>query len=331
MSVTAEIRTGSDGRPLVEYQFNVHPDMQDLLDAKLAVPKTQKPGEMRSGWNSYGARLSQPYPEGMKVEDIHFACPGAGRDGRIPVRVYRPKGVASPAPVVFYFHGGAFIKGSLDSGDTVAWGIPDQAGCIGVSVDYRLAPENPFPCGPEDCYAAVKHVAEHGAQYGMDGTRIALWGDSAGGNMAAATCLMARDRGGPKIAGHAIVYGALTDDLSAKSYKRFADTLVPTASIDRAWNAYLGKGRPTTNGYAAPLKAKDLSRLPPAFVHYAEIDVLADDSIAYAARLKEAGNDVTLRCAKRMIHGFTRARFGGPDAAAEYAAACGFIKKVLRT
>jgi acetyl esterase len=311
-------------------EFDIHPDMKDLIDAKLAVPQTQSPNEMRAGWNNYGATLSRPYPTGMVVGDTYLSCPGAGTNGRIPVRVYRPRGVKEPSPCAVYLHGGAFIKGSLDSGDTVAWGIADQVGSIGVSIDYRLAPEHPFPAGVEDCYAVVSHLAKHGAAYGIDGTRIALWGDSAGGNMTAATCLMARDRGGPKIVAQAIVYGCLTDDLSAESYRRYADTLVPTASIDRAWNAYLGKGRPTTNGYAAPLKAADLSNLPPALVHYAEFDCLADDSRQYAARLKEAGNEATLRCAERMIHGFTRARFSGPAAAAEYAATCAFLKRHLR-
>lgn len=314
---------------LVEDRFNVHPDMRGLLDAKLAVPKTANPNEMRAGWNSYGASLSRPYPAGMVVGDTFLSCPGAGKDGRVPVRFYRPAGVAPLSPCVLYLHGGAFVKGSLDSGDTVAWGIPDQIGCIGISVNYRLAPEHPFPAGLEDCYAVVSHLSKHGAAYGIDGSRIALWGDSAGGNMTAATCLMARDRGGPKIAAQAIVYACLTDDLSAESYRTFADTLVPTAGIDRAWNSYLGKNRPTTNGYAAPLKAADLSNLPPAIVHYAEIDCLADDSRQYATRLEQAGNDVTLRCAERMVHGFTRARFGGPAAAAEYAATCAFLKRHL--
>ena len=186
---------------------------------------------------------------------------------------------------------------------------------VAVGVEYRLAPDHPFPAGVEDCYAVLKHLGTYGPALGVDPARLAVWGDSAGGNMAAAACLMARDRGGPAIAAQVLVYPCLTDDMSADSYIRYAEAPVRTDGIDRAWGLYLGAGRPTCNGYAAPLKAEDLSGLPPAHIHYAEFDCLADDSREYAARLQQAGNDVTLRCAKRMIHGFVRARFSGPDAA----------------
>jgi acetyl esterase len=237
--------------------------------------------------------------------------------------------VAQPSPCVVYLHGGAFIKGSLDSGDSNAWGVADRTGAIVVSVDYRLAPDNPFPAGVEDCYAAVLYLAEHGAELGIDGSRIGLWGDSAGGNMAAAVCLMARDRGRPKISAQVLIYPALTDDLSAEAYIKYALAPVSAASIDRAWNLYLGDRRPISNGYAAPLKAPDLSNLPPAHVHFAEIDCLADDSRSFAQRLAEAGNDVTLCCAERMIHGFLRARFTGPDAAEEFEKPCRFLRQKL--
>ena len=311
--------------------FDIHPDMSDLLAAKEAAPKSQDPDALRTGWNNYGARLNRPYPDGMEVGDQMIDCPGAGVAGKIPVRFYRPKNMPSPSPCVVYLHGGAFIKGSLDSGDSIAWGVADQVGVVVMSVDYRLAPEHPFPAGVEDCFAAVRHLAEHGADYGVDPTRLAVWGDSAGGNMAAAVCLMARDRGGPRIAAQAINYPCLTDDLSADAYKMMAAAPgVRPSVIDNAWTLYLGAGRPTTNGYAAPLKATDVSRLPPAHIHYAEYDCLADDARAYAARLKRAGGIVALRSADRMIHGYLRARFTGPDAAAEFAAPCQFLRIQLK-
>lgn len=311
-------------------RYDIHPDMSDLLAAKEAAPKIGDSDTLRAGWNSYGSRLNRPYPDGMVVKDECLDVAGAGAGGRIPVRFYRPKGVRRPSPCVVYLHGGAFIKGSLDSGDSIAWGVADQTGFVVMSVDYRLAPENPFPAGVEDCYAAVKRLSEIGDQFGVDPWRIALWGDSAGGNMAASVCLMARDRGGPQIVAQAINYPCLTDDLSAPAYRDMADAAgVATASIDRAWNLYLGSRRPTTDGYAAPLKAADLSRLPPAHIHYAEYDCLADDARAYAERLQKAGGTVTLRAAKRMIHGYLRARFTGPDAAAEFAAPCRFLTEHL--
>lgn len=310
----------------VTVEFDIHPDMSDLLAAKQVAPKAGDSDLLRSGWNNYGASMNRPYPDGMAVTDEFLDVPGSGSDGRIPVRFYRPRGVRAPAPCVVYLHGGAFIKGSLDSGDAIAWGIAEQTGFVVMSVDYRLAPENAFPAGVEDCYAALKHLAASGQRFGVDPERIGVWGDSAGGNMAASICLMARDRGGPKIRAQAINYPCLTDDLSSPAYVDMAEAPgVRTASIDNAWNLYLGKGRPTANPYAAPLKAADLSHLPPAHVHYAEYDCLADDAIRYAEKLRAAGTDVTLRSARRMIHGYLRARFTGPDAAAEFAAPCRFL------
>ena len=310
--------------------YNLHTDMADLIAAKQAAPKVGHADTLRDGWNSYGARLNRPYPVGMEVSDSEFECPGAGKVGSVPVRIYRPQGAADMSPCVVYLHGGAFIKGSLDSGDSIAWGIADQTGFVVVSADYRLAPEHPFPAGVEDCYAVLRYLGEHGSRYGIDPVRRGVWGDSAGGNMAASVCLMARDRGGPLIRAQAINYPCLTDDLSARAYHDMADAPgVWAASIDNAWNLYLGTGRPTTNGYAAPLKAANLSRLPPAHVHYAEYDCLADDARSYAARIAAADGNVTLRCADRMIHGYLRARFTGPAAAAEFAAPCEFLVQHL--
>ena len=307
----------------------VHPDMEELLNAKAAIPDTNDPEELRQGWDAYGKVLWRDRPTNMEVEDRLLDCPGAGRDGRVPVRIYRPGGADAALPAVLYLHGGAFKKGSLDSGDTIAWGIADRAGVVVVSVDYRLAPEHPFPAAPEDCYAVAKYLAEWGGKLGIDGTRLAVWGDSAGGNLAAAVCLMARDRGLPGIRGQALNYATLTDDLSASAFVRFSDAPITTASVEDGWLAYLGASRPTSEPYAAPLKAADLSNLPPAHVHYAEIDCLADDSIAYAERLRSAGNKVVLRKAAGMIHGYLRSRFHGPQAAAEFDAPCLFLRECL--
>lgn len=312
-------------------KFEFHPDMAELLAAKEALPSTDESDRSRAGWNNYATSMQRAYPAGMVVGDMPLACPGAGTDERIMVRFYRPAALPSPAACVVYLHGGAFSKGSLESGDPIAWGIADQARAIVVGIEYRLAPDHPFPAGVEDCYAVLKHLAAYGPALGIDPTRIAVWGDSAGGNMAAATCLMARDRGGPAIVAQVLIYPCLTDDLSAESYVRYAEAPVRTDSIDRAWDLYLGSGRPTRNGYAAPLKAENLAGLPPAHIHFAEFDCLADDSRQYAARLQHAGNDVTLRCAERMIHGFVRARFSGPDAAREYDIPCEFLRRHLRT
>jgi acetyl esterase len=316
---------------VVYRESEVHPDMDQLLAAKRAVPKSTDAEVLRRGWEEYAARMQRPRPADMTVTDLALPTPGAGKAGSVPIRIYRPAGVGAASPCIVYLHGGAFTKGNLDSGDPVAWGIANVTGHVVVSADYRLAPEHAFPCGVEDCYAVLLALARHGADYGIDGKRLAVWGDSAGGNMAAAVCLMARDRGAPVIRAQALNYACLTDDLSAPSYRLYADSPVPTASIDRAWDLYLGARRPTADGYAAPLKARDLRNLPPAHVHLAEFDCLADDSRAYADRLAQAGNDVVLRTAPRMIHGYLRARFFGPDALAEFTAPCDFLKRHLAT
>ena len=309
--------------------FDIHPDMDELIAAKREAARTTDPKEVRAAWNAYGARMGKERPAAMTVRNAVVPRPSA-HGGDIPIRIYRPEGASLPSPCVVYLHGGSFYKGSLDSGDTVAWSVADETGAVVVSVEYRLAPRHPFPAGLEDCYAVVRHLAGHGAPLGVQGERLALWGDSAGGNLAAATCLVARDRGGPRIMAQALNYPCLTDELTTDSYRRHAQSPgLAAAGIDLGWSHYLGDRRPTDDPRAAPLKARDLSGLPPAHVHYAEIDPLADDATRYAERLAAAGNDVELRCARRMIHGFLRARFSGPDAAAEFSRPCGFLRERL--
>jgi acetyl esterase len=310
-------------------KFDVHADMSELIRAKEAAAKSAVTNGARRAWDAYGASMSRPYPRGMSVSDTSFPS-SRGESARIPVRIYRPPGVSNQNSCVLYLHGGAFVMGSLDSGDAIAWGIADQVGATVISVDYRLAPEHPFPAGIDDCYSVLSYVAANGGNIGIDARRIGVWGDSAGGNFAAALCLTARDRGGPAIVAQALNYPCLTDELIAPSYETYATSPgLSAATIDNAWTQYLVGDRPTRNPYAAPLKATDLARLPPAHIHVAEIDPLADDGREYAERLKAAGNVVELRCAQRMIHGFLRARFFGPDAAAEFARPCAFLKRYL--
>lgn len=308
--------------------FELHPDMADLLAAKKNVPMTTDTGQARAAWDAYGKAMRRPYPPGMSVHDTRFSAPEGGRE--IPVRIYRPEQVSAGGPSVLYFHGGAFIRGSLESGDVVAWGVAEQVGCTVISVDYRLAPDFPYPAGLEDCYVVLAHVASHAGALDLDATRIGVWGDSAGGNLAAALCLLARDRDGPRISAQALNYPCLTDELTGDAYETYAESPgLRTAHMDKCWDLYLAGERPTRHDYAAPLKARDLSRLPPAHVHVAEFDPLTDDGKAYAQRLRTVGVPAALRCAPRMIHGFLRARFSGKDAAAEFSAPCLFLKQYL--
>ncbi|MCG8544204.1 MAG: alpha/beta hydrolase, partial [Alphaproteobacteria bacterium] len=306
----------------------MHPEMQFLIDAKSDLPPATTVAEMRAGWDAYAERLRQPHPADMAVEDRSVA----GKGGAIPIRVYRPAAAAATAPCILYFHGGGFMKGNLDSSDAVAWGLAEETGAVVVSVDYRLAPENPYPAAFDDCYAVLTHVADNAAQYGVDPARIAVSGDSAGGNLAAAVSLAARDRGGPAIAGQVLIYPCLTDDLSHRSYRDHAVTAgLTTESMINYWDWYLAAaGTPSDDPYAVPLKAEDLSGLPKALVHVAEIDPLYDDGRLYAERLNAAGVPAEFRSAKGMIHGFLRSRLLGPDSGAEFAALCGFLRGCLK-
>ena len=311
---------------------DIHPEMQGLIAAKQKVSGAPASKNLRDAWNSYGDSMQRPYPADMVVNDAMFETPGCGR-ALTPVRIYRPAAAGdTPAPCVIYVHGGSFVKGSLDSGDAIAWGIADQVPAVVVSIDYRLAPEHPFPAAVEDCYAVLKYIAVNARALGVDAERVGVWGDSAGGGLGAALCLLARDRNGPRIAAQALNYPMLTDDLTSAAYKTYAESPgAQTASLDACWSLYLGERRPTSDPYAAPLKANDLAGLPPTHIHVAEVDPLADDGLRYAQRLEQAGCVVEFRVARRMIHGFLRARFFGPDSAREFEQPCRFLARVLRT
>lgn len=305
----------------------LHPEMQALVDAKAALPPANTLEEMRVNWNVYAARMRRPHPTDMTVEDRGVA----GKGGTIPVRIYRPAAAPDRAPAILYFHGGGFMKGDLDSSDTVAWGLAEETGAVVVSVDYRLAPEHPYPAAFDDCFSVLVDVAANTGRYGVDPALITVCGDSAGGNLAAAVSLAARDRDGPAIAAQALIYPCLTDDLKQASYRVHAETPgLTAAAMGSYWNWYLtAGGTPSDDPYAVPLKAKSLSGLPRALVHVAEIDPLFDDGRLYAERLKAAGVATEYRCAKGMIHGFMRARLLGPDSAAEFGAICAFLRRCL--
>jgi acetyl esterase len=307
--------------------IELHPEMQILIDAKADLPPAETLEEMRAGWNAYAAQMRHPYPAGMAVEDRRVD----GKGGAVPVRIYRPAAAAATAPCVLYFHGGGFMKGDLDSSDTVAWGLAEETGAVTVSVDYRLAPENPYPAAFDDCFSVLSHVAANPADYGVDPARIAVCGDSAGGNLAAAVSLAARDRRGPAIAGQMLVYPCLTDVLEDGSYRVHAVTPgLTTGSMKTYWDWYLGDGAtPSGDPYAVPLKAEQLAGLPKACIHVAEIDPLFDDGRLYAERLEAAGVPAEYRCARGMLHGFMRARLLGPDSGAEFSEICGFLKRCL--
>jgi acetyl esterase len=235
------------------------------------------------------------------VEDREIAGPA----GKIPIRIYRPEG-KGPFPVLVFFHGGGWVLGNIESHDTVCRELTHAADCITVSVDYRLAPEHKYPAAPEDCYAATRWAVENASSFNGDSTRVAIGGDSAGGNLTAVVALMARDRGGPKLAYQLLIY-PVTDHYTRNkpSYEENGEGYFLTKdAMVWFWDYYVSSEDEAKQPYVSPLLAQELNGLPPAMVITAEYDPLRDEGELYAARLREAGVPVTLKRYEGMIHGF---------------------------
>lgn len=231
------------------------------------------------------------------------SVPGPATDIRL--RLYYPQD-NRPLPVLVYFHGGGWVLGSIDTHDGLCRAIANLADCIVVSVEYRLAPENRFPAAAEDAYAATRWVYEHADRLGYQG-KLAVAGDSAGGNLATVACLMARDRGGPPIDYQMLLYPITDHDLQTDSYREFADGYMLTRdSMQWFWDQYLPAPEERNHPYASPLQAEDVAGLPPAYVLTAAYDPLLDEGEAYAGRLDAAGVPTTLKRFEGTIHGFLR-------------------------
>jgi acetyl esterase len=227
-----------------------------------------------------------------------------GPESEIPIRVYRPR-TDGTLPVLVYFHGGGWVIGGLDTHDGTCRLLCRETDCVVVSVDYRLAPEHPYPAAAEDSYAATCWVVEHAAEIGVDATRVAVGGDSAGGNLAAVVALMARDRGAPDLAFQLLIYPVTDADFSRASYVDNAEGyFLTTASMRWFWGHYVPDEVIRREAYCSPHQAKDLAGLPPALVLTAEFDPLRDEGEVFAARLKEAGVATTVTRYDGMIHGF---------------------------
>lgn len=273
----------------------------------------------------YAALVREPYPESLEVSDTYIVLPGH----EIPVRVYRPR-AEGPLPTIVYLHGGSFVAGSPQGHDFITTSLACNTGAQVLSVHYRRAPENPYPAPTDDAYAALCWARREAELLGVDPERIAVAGDSAGGNLAAACALMARDRGGPALRMQALIYPTLDADLDTPSYlNNTDDAFLTREAMAFAVNAFLPGGLDTRDGYALPLRAADHAGLPPAYLLLADHDPLLDDGTRYAARLREAGNAVQLRIGAGMIHGFLRARRLSATADAEFHLLCAALRQAL--
>jgi acetyl esterase len=284
----------------------VDPRLQPLLDAQALMPPLPEdlpPAELRAlAHQGMEMGFLALMSEGPQVADVTDRT-AAVEDGHITVRVYTPDG-AGPHPAHLYIHGGGWFLGTLDQFDMAARAICDGAGCVVASVDYRLAPEHPFPTGAEDCYAALRWLVDNAAELNVDASRVSVGGGSAGGNLAAVVALMARDRGGPQLVFQVLEIPVTDLTLSHPSIEENAEGYMLTrAGMETAVTFYTPDPKDRTDPYASPLFAQDLSGLPPALVMTAEFDPLRDEGEAYAKRLEAAGVPTTLRRWEGQIHG----------------------------
>jgi len=283
--------------PAVEEQASMFPHL-DISNPPMARNTVQS---LRAALVEQGFQR----PSNDRIEEIERTIPGPEGAPEVPIRIYMPKERTEAGPGFVYFHMGGFIFGDLETGHLRCLTVAAEGGAVSIGVDYRLAPENPFPAGVEDCYAALQWVAENTEELKIDPAKIAVGGGSAGGNLAAAVALMARDRGGPKVAFQMLFYPVIDDRCETVSMKNGAGLYVwdYQNSLDM-WDQYIGKQRDKVSPYAAPARAKDLSGLPPAYVMTCEHDSLRDEGIIYAMRLMVAGVPVELHNYPGTVHGF---------------------------
>jgi len=272
------------------------PPPQDVPDTELELSRT--------AWAEYfravTARPEAPPRAGVAVEQA--AAPSRVDAHSIPLRIYRPDAVVDGRCLV-YFHAGGFVMGDLEFEDERCFLIARDAGCLVVSVDYRLAPEHPFPLPLEDCYSALRWVADEAEALGVEVRRIAVGGCSAGGALAASTAILARERGGPKLGLQMLLCPVLDASLSGASLRTFLSE-EELEGCDLMWERYLGRPRTEASELASPSYCRDLAGLPPAYLQLGELDFVRDEGLAYAQRLLDAGVRVEAHVWPRVPHGF---------------------------
>ena len=280
----------------------VDPQAQALLDAAAGAPPIQEMtiAQGREALEQR-ARMTAGQPEPVaEVKDLQMPGPG----GALRLRVYRPSNAPS-LPGLVYFHGGGWVRGSLQTADVLCRALANQAECVVVSVDYRLAPEATFPAAAEDAWAATQWVATNAASLGIDPERLAVGGDSAGGQLAAVVALLAREHHGPRLVYQLLIYPVVDYNLDTQSYRDNAEGYLLTRDgMQFYWDTYLNDPSEADDIRACPLRARDLANLPPALVITAEYDPLRDEGRAYADRLRADGTPAEYREVPGMLHGF---------------------------
>jgi len=306
----------------------LHPVIDAALRAAEGVPPyytlpiCQARAQAKLGY----AAVKPQLPVGA-VQDLSIPGPA----GALPVRVYTPAG-PGPHPVLVFFHGSGFVILDLDTHDDICRRLCAGACAVVVSVDYRLAPEHPYPAAPDDCLAATRWAAVHAASFGGDPTRLAVAGDSAGGCLAAVTALRLRDAGAPVLRAQLLLY-PVTDYPSdpPDSYHRFGTGFGLThEGMQWLWSQYLPDPAAAVHPHVSPLRMHNPAGLPATYVMVAEYDVLRDEGEAFARRLREAGVDTTLRVCAGMNHGFLKYTHAIDVADAALHDACAWLRRVLQ-
>ncbi|GIE48999.1 esterase [Amorphoplanes nipponensis] len=270
-----------------------------LIDPEVAVPLEGLLEALPGGFNAIADIVARratvqamfaaiEVPENPNVTNEDRTVPGPPGEPDITVRIYRPRDATGARPGIYFIHGGGMIMGDVAGEDPTATLLCDEVGAVVVSVEYRLAPEHPHPAPVEDCYAGLVWTAAHAAELGIDPDRLALYGGSAGGGLAIATALIARDRGGPALRFMMPIYPMIDDRNETASSHEITDIGIwDRAGNIEAWDWYLGGKE--ADQYAAPARAEDLTGLPPAFIDVGAVDLFRDEDIAFAQRLMAAG------------------------------------------
>jgi acetyl esterase len=281
-----------------------HPQVQAIRDqlARASVPNLYTLSIEQAREQDLKSTVGGAGPRVAVAEVTDRQIPGP--DAPLTIRIYRPS-LDGPLPVLVYFFGGGWSLGTLDTCDDVCRRLTNGAGCVTVSVCYRLAPEHKFPAAVQDCYAGTAWVATHAAELGGDPARLAVGGDSSGGNLAAAVCLLARERGGPPITHQLLVYPSMDYRADTPSMREMTDEHFFNPNAVRwYWGLYLASDADGEDPLASPLRAADLTGLPPATLISAEFDPLRDEGERYAERLAAAGVPVHVTRYDGMVHAF---------------------------
>ena len=308
--------------------MSLHPFIAAELSAAAAaggVPYHQLPIEQARAQMKKAYAQQQPV-ELAQVSDLKVQ----GAAGPLAVRVYIPNRHMQRLPLTVFFHGSGFCSLDLDTHDEICRRLALGSGTVVASVDYRLAPEHPFPAGPDDCLAATRELAARAAEFGADADGLSLAGDSAGACLAAVTALRLRNQGGPKVQALVLWY-PVTDHPSSlwPSYQRYAQGYGLSAQgMAWFWSNYLSDPAQASHPHASPLRAPDLHGMPATWLMTAEYDVLCDEGMAFAQRLEQAGVSVQAHCAHGLNHGFLKHAARLVPAADGMARACAWLRKI---